>query len=149
MKLDELEVYQTAMRIGEQVWGVVDRWNWFAKDTVGKQWVKSADSMAANLSEGYGRFFYKENRQFGYYARGSLFETITWLEKARTRNLITAEQHAVMRKKLESLAVRLNNYIRSIGKGDGAVHESPAVYDVSLPVEFDLPDTGDLTAPLQ
>jgi hypothetical protein len=28
-------------------------------------------SIAANLSEGFGRFQYKENKQFGYYSRGS------------------------------------------------------------------------------
>jgi len=64
------------------------KWDFFAKDTIGKQFVKLTDSIAANISEGFGRFFYKENRQFGYYARGSLFETTTWLTKAHNRKLI-------------------------------------------------------------
>jgi four helix bundle protein len=55
MRLEQLEVYQEAMRIGEVVWGIVAKWNVFARDAVGKQWVRSADSMAANLSEGFGR----------------------------------------------------------------------------------------------
>jgi len=41
---------------------VVDRWNYFQKDTVGKQLVRSADSIAANLSEGFGRYHYKETK---------------------------------------------------------------------------------------
>ena len=41
-------------------------WGYFHKDTIGKQLVKSADSIAANLSEGFGRFHYKENKQFCY-----------------------------------------------------------------------------------
>jgi len=71
MKLEELQVYQLAMDIGERVWKFVIKWDYFSKDTVGKQLVRAADSVAANLSEGFGRFHYKENRQFCYYSRGS------------------------------------------------------------------------------
>jgi four helix bundle protein len=70
MRLEDLRIYQLAMDIGERVWEIVVRWDYFAKDTVGKQLVKATDSMAANLSEGYGRFHYKENKQFCYYCRG-------------------------------------------------------------------------------
>jgi four helix bundle protein len=56
MKLEELQVYQLAMDIGERVWELVIKWDYFAKDTLGKQLVKAADSVAANLSEGFGRF---------------------------------------------------------------------------------------------
>ncbi|MGQ9799185.1 MAG: four helix bundle protein [Ignavibacterium sp.] len=49
----------------------------FTKDVVGKQLIKAADSVAENLSEGFGRYFYKENKQFCYHSRGSLFETKT------------------------------------------------------------------------
>ena len=56
MKLEDLQVYQLAMNIGEQVWKIVLEWNYFARDTVGKQLVKAADSVAANLSEGWGRY---------------------------------------------------------------------------------------------
>jgi four helix bundle protein len=61
MTLEELEVYRLAMDIGERVWSEVVRWDHFAKDTIGKQLVRAADSVAANLSEGYGRFHFKEN----------------------------------------------------------------------------------------
>lgn len=55
MKLEELEVYQMGMEIGDQAWSIVQNWNYFAKDTVGKQLIKAADSIASNISEGYGR----------------------------------------------------------------------------------------------
>ena len=57
MRLEDLQVYQLAMDIGEGVWEIVVRWDFFAKDTVGRQLVKATDSMAANLSEGFGRFY--------------------------------------------------------------------------------------------
>jgi len=66
MKLEELQVYQLAMKIGEHIWKIVDKWDYFTKDTVGKQLFRASDSIAANLSEGYGRFHYKENKQFCY-----------------------------------------------------------------------------------
>lgn len=87
MKLEDLKVYQLSMDIGEKVWILVGEWNYFSKDTVGKQLVKAVDSIAANLSEGFGRYFYKENRQFCYYSRGSLNETKTWLKKSHNRGL--------------------------------------------------------------
>ena len=131
MNLEELDVYQTSMEIGERVWSIVSRWEYFAKDTVGKQLVKAADSMAANLSEGFGRFYYKENKQFGYYSRGSLYETKTWLKKAHNRRLVDDDAYESLRRSLESLAVRLNNYLRSIGTGSAAVREECLEYEIS------------------
>ncbi len=104
MKLEELKVYQLAMDIGERVWVVVCKWDYFAKDTVGKQLVKSVDSIAANLSEGYGRFHYKENKQFCYYSRGSLFETKTWIKKAYDRRLIVDNDFQSLQNDLETIA---------------------------------------------
>ena len=88
MKLEDLIVYQLAMEIGDEIYFIVNKWDNFYKWTTGKQLVEAADSIAANISEGYGRYFYKENRQFQYYSRGSQTETITWLTKARNRKHI-------------------------------------------------------------
>ncbi len=63
MKLDDLIVYRLAMDIADEIWLLVEKWDAFAKWTTGKQLVESADSMAANISEGYGRYYFKENRQ--------------------------------------------------------------------------------------
>jgi len=116
MKLEDLQVYQIAMEIGERIWELVIKWDYFCKDTVGKQLVKAADSIGANLSEGYGRFYYKENRQFCYYSRGSLHETKTWLIKSYNRNLITENAFRSLSRDIDTLSVKLNNYINSIGK---------------------------------
>ncbi len=126
-----LAVDTASMEIGERVWSIVSSWDYFAKDTVGKQLVKAADSMAANLSEGFGRFYYKENKQFGYYRRGSLYETKTWLKKAQSRQLVDDAAYDSLRRSLESLAVRLNNYLRSIGTGAATVREESLEYEIS------------------
>ncbi len=116
MKLEEFRVYQDAMEMGEKIWKIVLRWDFFAKDTMGKQLVRAADSVAANMSEGLGRFHYKETKNFSYYSRGSLFETKTWLTKAKNRKLIDEETFSNFVKTIDDIGVKLNNYIHSIGK---------------------------------
>lgn len=108
MKLEELKVYQLAMNIGERIWMIVDKWDYFSKDTVARQIVRLADSIATNLSEGYGRFFYKENKQFCYYSRGSLYETKTWLKKSYNRGLIIDDDFHSLQQDVETIILKLN-----------------------------------------
>ena len=116
MKLEELRVYQQSMDLAEKIWNLVTDWDYFSKDTVGKQLVRAADSIAANLSEGFGRYHYRENINFGYYSRGSLYETKTWLMKAHNRQLLKAEDFDTFQKMIDDIGIKLNNYIKSIGK---------------------------------
>ena len=83
---------------------------------MGKQLVRAADSVAANLSEGFGRYHYKEAKNFSYYSRGSLYETKTWLTKAKNRKLITEELFTKLNSSIDTIGIKLNNYIKSIGK---------------------------------
>lgn len=115
MRLEDLVVYQLAMEIGDEIYFLIEKWDSFAKWTTGKQLLEAADSIAANISEGYGRFFYKENRQFQYYSRGSQSETKTWLTKARNRKQIDEKTYNELFAKLDELGKRHNNYIKSIG----------------------------------
>jgi four helix bundle protein len=64
LRLEELEVYRVAMEIGDIVWNIVTKWEYFEKKTLGVQLVDAADSIALNISEGYGRFHFKENKNF-------------------------------------------------------------------------------------
>jgi four helix bundle protein len=116
--VNDLEIYREAMEIGEEVWAIILGWDFFAKETLGKQIVRSADSIAANLSEGYGRYHFKENKKFCYYSRGSAEETQTWIEKAARRNLVEREAARLLYDHVETYKKRLNAYIRSIGSTD-------------------------------
>jgi four helix bundle protein len=116
MELEELRVYQKSMELGERIWSMVDKWSWFQKDTLGKQLVRAVDSVAANLSEGFGRFHYKESKNFSYFSRGSLYETKTWLTKAYNRNFISEEEYSNLTQEIKEIGIQLNNYIKSIGK---------------------------------
>lgn len=113
--LEEFSIYKQAMVLADQVWGLVNTWKYFERDTIGKQLVRSVDSIGANLSEGLGRYHFKETKNFSYYARGSLFETKTWLTKAFQRDLISQQQYQDLMSELELLGKRLNAYINTLG----------------------------------
>ena len=118
LRLEDLEVYKVAMEIGDIVWDIVLRWDYFARKTLGAQSVDAADSIAFNISEGYGRFHYKENKNFCYYSRGSAKETLTGVNKAKKRNLITDEEFNLLSQKLEFYFRLMHGYIKSIGNSN-------------------------------
>jgi four helix bundle protein len=113
--LDDFKIYKRAMVLSDEVWALVTTWSHFEKDTIGKQLVRAADSIGANLSEGLGRYHFKETRMFGYYSRGSLFETKTWLSKAYSRNMLSQEQFQKINADLDQLGKQLNAYIKATG----------------------------------
>ena len=115
-RFQDLQVYQLSERLADEIWKIVDSWDKFAKDTLGKQIVRSADSVGANIAEGVGRGTYKENRRFVIIARGSLNETQHWLRRAYKRNLLTTEQINSIKAIINELAPKLNSYLNSIGK---------------------------------
>ncbi len=114
--INDLEIYREAIDLGEEIWSLIIRWESFAKNTLGNQLVRSADSISANIAEGYGRYHFKENQKFCYYSRGSLEETQGHIEKAVRRDLITKEKGKELYTRLETLKKRLSKYISSIGK---------------------------------
>jgi four helix bundle protein len=118
--LEDLEVYQLAESFSDEIWFIVHGWDYFAKDTVGKQIVRSADSISSNIAEGYGRYHYKENRNFCYFSRGSIIETKGWLKKSKNRNLLNEEQFNALFEKLQTIHLKLNGYLKFIGKSNTA-----------------------------
>jgi len=114
--LEDLELYQLAQSFGNEIWGLVAKWDYFAKDTIGKQIARSADSISANIAEGYGRYHYKENKNFCYFSRGSIIETKDWLKKSRDYQLFTEQQFNILFEKLQIIHLKLNAYLKFIGK---------------------------------
>lgn len=119
-----LKVYQLAERLADEIWNVAADWDYFAKDTVGKQIVRSADSIGANIAEGDGRGSFQDNRRFVRMARGSLKETQHFLRRAFRRKLLTQKQIDKLKPITDELAPRLNAYLKSIG-----THHSPRTTD--------------------
>jgi four helix bundle protein len=113
-RLEDLDVYNLSESFSNEIWFVVLEWDYFAKDTLGKQLVTSADSIGANIAEGFGRY-HKENKNFCYFSRGSLIETKGWITKAKIRKLISEDQYTEYLGKLNIIHLKLNGYIKYIG----------------------------------
>jgi four helix bundle protein len=112
---EALRVYQLAEILADEIWTIVSSWDYLAKDTVGKQLIRAADSIGANIAEGSGRGSYPDNRRFVKIARGSLYEVRHWMRRAQCRNLLTDYQINATKPLLQELSPKLNAYLRSIG----------------------------------
>lgn len=69
---EKLQVYKLAEDLADGIWDVVRTWDYLAKNTVGKQMIRAADSIGSNIAEGTGRGTLEDNRRFIRMARGSL-----------------------------------------------------------------------------
>ena len=49
LELDNISAYKKAFNLSNFVWDFVIKWDYFAKETVGKQYVKAVDSVSANI----------------------------------------------------------------------------------------------------
>ena len=98
------------MKSGMSCWGGI------ARETVGSQIVRAADSIGANIAEGSGRGSFQDNRRFIRIARGSLKETQHFLRRAYRRKLLDENQVNRIRPLVDNLAPMLNGYLRSIGR---------------------------------
>ena len=101
---------KSAEEIADSIWKRVVQWDEFAKDVVGKQIARSADSIGANIAESFGRFNFGEKLQFLYYSRGSLFETKYWLNRTQVRGLMTSDEVRGYVDGLTALARQLNTF---------------------------------------
>jgi four helix bundle protein len=110
--LDELEVYTLAQEFSDKIWFMVEKWPPFAKFGLGRQLTDSSDSISSNISEGYGRYFFKENIKFCFYSRGSVLETKNHLQKAVKRKLIETKAHNELIDELKIIHRKLNGYIK-------------------------------------
>ncbi len=133
--LEDLRVLRDAEAIADGIWQEVVGWDPFARDVVGGQLAKAADSIGANIAESFGRFHYGEKLQFLYYARGSLFETKYWLNRALERRLMATDQARDYANRLPGVARQLNAFASSLKsqrksspKQAAAARESPAEY---------------------
>lgn len=115
LSFEKLDVYRLAERLSDAIWEIVLRWSSLGRDTVGKQVIRSADSIGANIAEGTGRGSFKDNQRFVRMARASLYETHHWLRRAYRRRLLSPGQSAELKPLLDELRPRLNAYLKSIG----------------------------------
>ena len=112
LQLNDINAYKAAFHIVNEVWDIVDAWKPFARDTLGKQFVRSMDSIAGNIAEGFGRFTKKEKIQFYRYSYGSITESLHWNEMAKRRKLLSETQYKHIFQELKKLPKEVHHLIR-------------------------------------
>jgi four helix bundle protein len=111
LELQDITAYRIAFDLANYVWDVVVIWNYFAKDTVGKQLVKAIDSVSANIAEGFGRYFKKDKINFYRYSYGSIDESSDWIEKANKRGLLKEKEYQYILQELKKIPKEINHLI--------------------------------------
>ena len=115
--IHELDVYKLAERLADRIWNDYDDWSVKAQKTIGYQIIRAADSISANLAEGFGRFTPADRKMFYRYARGSFEETKAWLRKAIRRKVIKEQSEVDTYKSLvDELGPRLNAFIHTTNR---------------------------------
>ena len=112
LKLNDIDAYKVAFNLSNYVWDLIVKWDRFNSDTVGKQFVRSVDSISANLAEGFGRYSKKDKIKFYRISFGSMYESLDWNEKAVKRKLINKSEYDYIFSKLQKLPKLIHQLIK-------------------------------------
>jgi four helix bundle protein len=114
LKITDIEAYNIGFDLSNKVWNLVIEWSYLAQKTIGAQFIDAADSISANIAEGFGRYHKKDKIKFYNYSKGSVIESVDWLEKSINRKLLNDSQYEHLRGELEKLPKALNSLIKMI-----------------------------------
>ena len=114
MNLEDLDIYRIALKISDLAWEIYQTLPREYKFKTGQQFLNASDSIGANIAEGFWRFHYKDSLKFYYNSRGSLYETIYWIDRLKSRNLILPEHFHKMQQHTTEEKIKLNKFINSL-----------------------------------
>ena len=111
-KLEDLSSYKISADLSNIIYRLVKEWTFLDQKTVGLQWIRSTDSIAANIAEGFGRFHKKDKIKFFYNARASVYESAHWAKVTKERELLSEEDYKIIMKLIQKLPKELNFLIK-------------------------------------
>lgn len=111
LKLNDIDAYKISFNLSNYVWDLVLKRNRLGLDTVGKQFVRSVDSISANLAEGFGRYSKKDKIKFFRISFGSMYESLDWNEKALKRKIISKKEYDIIYSELQKLPKLIHQLI--------------------------------------
>jgi len=112
LELNDVGAYKIAFGLSNYVWNIVNKWDIFAKKTIGGQFIRAVDSISANIAEGFGRYYKKDKIHFYRISYGSLEESLNWNEKANKRKLLKEEEYNYILTELKKLPREINSLIQ-------------------------------------
>ncbi len=115
--MNNLHIYELAMNIGEKIWKMVNKWDYFAKETIGKKLVQATDSVACRLNENSENKNNSDDKDKLSFIITDLNETKTLLAKAVQRKLIDEREYNNISTEINVISFFLNKYAVSIRNG--------------------------------
>lgn len=117
----DLEIWQLARDTIVKVYKLLNTFPQEEKFGVVAQCKDSVSSIAANIAEGFGRYYFKDRIRFLYNSRGSLEETKSHLLTSEALGFITQKNYTLyneIMQDLDRLGVKINNFINRINKNN-------------------------------
>ncbi|MFA5970795.1 MAG: four helix bundle protein [Lentimicrobiaceae bacterium] len=112
--LKDLKVYQLARKLSAIAWNIYSKMSFEDKKIMGDQFIRSTDSIGANIAEGYSRYHYLDKVRFYYNSRASQSEaTDHWLDLLFERNKISQDIFEEFNSISKDLQIKLNNFIKT------------------------------------
>jgi four helix bundle protein len=118
MKVEDLIAYQKASELRRKVFKSTRLFPKTEQYSLTSQILRSSRSIAANISEGFGRFYQKDTLQFLNIARGSAFETKAHVETSIECDYLDQEKGRELLELNEEVIRILTGLIRSISRSD-------------------------------
>jgi len=142
----DLKAWQVSRELRNGVRLLVRSWPADERYRLTDQIIRSSRSVTANIAEGYGRFYERENIRFCRMARGSLYETQDHLITAQDEGFITDAVFELHFALVERAIMLVNGYLKYLdgmgSKSGGAVSEPLADYQ-RAEVTFHEPPSSD------
>jgi len=109
----DLLVWRLARELRVQIYALVKKFPPEERYALNTQMRRAAQSIGANIAEGFGRYSYRENIQYCRQARGSAFEIRDHLVTAVDAGFITRDEYVMSDALAQRVIQTLNGYIRS------------------------------------
>lgn len=117
IELKDLEVYRLSRNLSTLAWEVYSKLDYQQKKIIGDQFIRSVDSVGANIAEGYARYHYLDKARFYHFSRASLSEALEhWAELMFERSIIQQATFEQLKNVHQKLEVKLNNFITATYK---------------------------------
>ena len=111
---EKLEAWKDAASLVELIYKMTKKFPEEEKYGIISQIQRAAVSIPVNIAEGRGRHHIKEQIQFFYIARGSLYEVITLLKLSLSLAFIKQQKYEEIVMQCENILRKLSGLIRSL-----------------------------------
>lgn len=139
--IETLDFFRSFEHVADVIWSHVSTWKPFARETLGKQLVRSVDSINLNLAEGDGRYSRLDAIHFFVVARASARESRLSIQRAIKRGLIADNEGTALIEELTEATKKLNLFIRhrrALATSSNSVRESVVEYGDPMTVPLTL-----------